>query len=216
MGKRDVVFPAGRQALYDRNRYSPAVRAGGLLFVSGQVGSRGDGSPEPELERQVRRAFDNLLAILDAAGCTFDDVQDVTMFLVDPDAVFAALRAAEPDVMAAKASPQLRPAAPETLDRPTRLPAYQRARKAMRCSSSLMVPIDTLTPAARIRPTLLWVEARLSKLFGSEVRAEAMTGMPDVASSCAIVQPSSAPTIASHRRGNSRFKAMTCRRSAAR
>lgn len=60
MTVRDVVFPAGRQALYERNRYSPAVRSDGLLFVSGQVGSRDDGSPEPELETQVRRAFDNL------------------------------------------------------------------------------------------------------------------------------------------------------------
>ena len=37
---RDVVFPAGRQALYEKNRYSPAVRSGDFLFVSGQVGSR--------------------------------------------------------------------------------------------------------------------------------------------------------------------------------
>ncbi|EML1208880.1 RidA family protein, partial [Pseudomonas aeruginosa] len=68
MSVRDVVFPAGRQALYERNRYSPAVRSDGLLFVSGQVGSRDDGSPEPELEIQVRRAFDNLNAVLAAAG----------------------------------------------------------------------------------------------------------------------------------------------------
>ena len=88
MAKRDVVFPAGRQELYERNRYSPAVRANGLLFVSGQVGSREDGSPEPDLEDEVRRAFRNLNAILDAAGCTFDDVQDVTMFLVDPESMF--------------------------------------------------------------------------------------------------------------------------------
>jgi enamine deaminase RidA (YjgF/YER057c/UK114 family) len=85
MTPRDVVFPAGRQALYERNRYSPAVRSNGFLFVSGQVGSREDGSPEPELEDQVRRAFDNLNAVLSAAGCTFDDVVDVTIFVVDPE-----------------------------------------------------------------------------------------------------------------------------------
>jgi enamine deaminase RidA (YjgF/YER057c/UK114 family) len=83
MAVRDVVFPEGRRALYERNHYSPAVRAGGLLFVSGQVGSREDGSPEPELEQQVRRAFDNLNAVLAAAGCSFEDVVDVTVFLVD-------------------------------------------------------------------------------------------------------------------------------------
>ncbi|MEE1924599.1 RidA family protein [Pseudomonas sp. 148P] len=88
MNQRDVVFPAGRQALYERNRYSAAVRANGLLFVSGQVGSREDGSPEPELKAQVRRAFDNLNAVLAAAGCSFDDVQDVTVFMVEPQAIF--------------------------------------------------------------------------------------------------------------------------------
>jgi enamine deaminase RidA (YjgF/YER057c/UK114 family) len=88
MNARDVVFPAGRQALYERNRYSAAVRAGGLLFVSGQVGSREDGSPEPGLKAQVRRAFDNLAAVLAAAGCSFDDVQDVTVFMVDPQSIF--------------------------------------------------------------------------------------------------------------------------------
>ncbi|MET1505278.1 Rid family hydrolase [Burkholderia sola] len=50
--------------------------------------SREDGSPEPELGAQVRRAFDNLNAVLRAAGCTFDDVVDVTVFLVDPEATF--------------------------------------------------------------------------------------------------------------------------------
>lgn len=88
MNQRDVVFPAGRQALYEINRYSPAVRANGFLFVSGQVGSREDGSPEPELEAQVRRAFQNLNAVLAAAGCGFGDVVDVTMFLVDPERIF--------------------------------------------------------------------------------------------------------------------------------
>ena len=45
--RRDAVFPANRHALYDAHRYSAAIRSGDLLFVSGQVGSRGDGSPEP-------------------------------------------------------------------------------------------------------------------------------------------------------------------------
>lgn len=88
MTVRDVVFPPGRHALYERNRYSPAVKSDGFLFVSGQVGSREDGSPEPELQAQVRLAFNNLNAILNAAGCSFDDVVDVTVFMVDPQATF--------------------------------------------------------------------------------------------------------------------------------
>jgi enamine deaminase RidA (YjgF/YER057c/UK114 family) len=88
MTKRDVVFPPGRQALYDKNHYSPAIRANGFLFVSGQVGSQEDGSPEPDLEAQVRRAFDNLNGILKAAGSSFEDVIDVTVFMVDPQSTF--------------------------------------------------------------------------------------------------------------------------------
>lgn len=88
MNTRDVVFPPGRQALYERNRYSPAIRSNGFLFVSGQVGSNEDGSPEPDLETQVRLAFSNLNAILESAGCTFDDVVDVTVFIVDPETHF--------------------------------------------------------------------------------------------------------------------------------
>nr|WP_145547056.1 RidA family protein [Variovorax boronicumulans] len=97
MAQRDVVFPAGRQALYERNRYSPAVRSNGFLFVSGQVGSREDGSPEPGLEAQVRRAFENLNAVLAAAGCRFDDVVDVTVFIVDPAERFERIWAVVPD-----------------------------------------------------------------------------------------------------------------------
>ncbi|AIO69759.1 endoribonuclease L-PSP family protein [Burkholderia oklahomensis] len=69
----------------------PAVRSNGFLFVSGQVGSLPDGAPEPDLQAQVRLAFDNLNAILSAADCTFDDVVDVTIFIVDPAEHFDAI-----------------------------------------------------------------------------------------------------------------------------
>lgn len=85
---RDVVSPPSRHALYDAHRYSPAIRANGLLFVSGQVGSRPDGSPEPDLDEQVRLAFRNLNAILAEAGLSFDDVIDVTVFMVHPHTHF--------------------------------------------------------------------------------------------------------------------------------
>jgi enamine deaminase RidA (YjgF/YER057c/UK114 family) len=93
MAKRDAIFPAGRHALYDAHRYSAAIRSGDLLFVSGQVGSREDGSPELDFERQVQLAFDNLNAVLAAAGCTFDDVVDVTTFHTDPESQFEAIMA---------------------------------------------------------------------------------------------------------------------------
>ena len=89
MSKRDAIFPAGRQALYEINQYSAAIRSGDLLFVSGQVGSREDGSAEPDFARQVNLAFENLHAVLKAAGCSLDDVVDVTSFHTDPENQFA-------------------------------------------------------------------------------------------------------------------------------
>ena len=84
MTQREAVFPPDRHALYDAHKYSAAIRSGDLLFVSGQVGSRSDGSPEPDFARQVQLAFDNLQAVLGAAGCTLQDVVDVTTFHTDP------------------------------------------------------------------------------------------------------------------------------------
>jgi enamine deaminase RidA (YjgF/YER057c/UK114 family) len=99
MTKRETVFPAGRQALYDIHRYSAAIRSNDLLFVSGQVGSRADGSPEPDFAKQVQLAFDNLAAVLKAAGCTFDDVVDVTTFHTDPARQFDTIMAVRAKVI---------------------------------------------------------------------------------------------------------------------
>ena len=74
--------------MYEKYKYSAAIRSNDLLFVSGQVGSREDGSPEPDYGRQVELAFENLKAVLAAAGCTLADVVDVTTFHTDPESQF--------------------------------------------------------------------------------------------------------------------------------
>ncbi|MFC7476751.1 RidA family protein [Dankookia sp. GCM10030260] len=98
MAQRDAVFPAGRQDLYTSQSYSAAIRSGDLLFVSGQVGSRADGSPEPDFEAQVRLAFANLQATLQAGGCGLDDIVNVTTFHTDPERQFAAVMTVKSDV----------------------------------------------------------------------------------------------------------------------
>lgn len=85
MTQRIAVFPADRHSLYEEHGYSAAIRSGDLLFISGQVGSHTDGTPEPDFQKQVRLAFENLKATLTAAGCTFDDIVDVTTFHTDPE-----------------------------------------------------------------------------------------------------------------------------------
>lgn len=88
MTEREVICPPDRHALYETHGYSPAVRVGDMLFVSGQVGSRADGSPEPGFQAQVRQAFANLKAVLHAGACSLEDVIDVTTFHTDPEQQF--------------------------------------------------------------------------------------------------------------------------------
>jgi 2-iminobutanoate/2-iminopropanoate deaminase len=65
--------------------YSQAVRAGSLLFLSGQValdpatGQIVDG----DVSAQTRRVMENLGAVLKAAGLSFADVARTTIYLAD-------------------------------------------------------------------------------------------------------------------------------------
>ncbi|MBE3075274.1 MAG: RidA family protein [Actinobacteria bacterium] len=65
--------------------YSQAIRAGSLLFVSGQVPiDPATGSlVEGDIGAQTRRVFDNIGAILEAAGASFDHVVRTTVYLAD-------------------------------------------------------------------------------------------------------------------------------------
>ena len=84
---------------------SAAIRSSDLLFVSGQVGSREDGSPEPDFAKQVRLAFDRLNAVLGAAGASFDDVVDVTTFHTNPQAQFETVMAVRDEAIGAPPYP---------------------------------------------------------------------------------------------------------------
>ena len=80
--KEAVSSPEAPKAI---GPYSQAVRAGQLLFVSGQVpldpatGQIVAG----DIETQTRRVFDNLAAVLKAGGRSFADVVRTTVFLAD-------------------------------------------------------------------------------------------------------------------------------------
>jgi reactive intermediate/imine deaminase len=69
------------------SHYTDAVRAGDLVFVSGVVPVDGDGRlvGGDDVVAQARQVFENMGAVLAAAGCTFADVVKVTIYLVDVD-----------------------------------------------------------------------------------------------------------------------------------
>ena len=67
--------------------YSQAVRAGSLLFLSGQIPLHPSTMQvvDGDFEARARRVFDNLKAVAEAAGATLDDAVKLTVYLTDLD-----------------------------------------------------------------------------------------------------------------------------------
>src|SRR4051794_36467717 len=63
--------------------YTPIVRAGDWLIVSGQVGLAGDTLAEGGVGAQVTQAIANLGGLLKAQGAALEDVAKTTVFLTD-------------------------------------------------------------------------------------------------------------------------------------
>jgi 2-iminobutanoate/2-iminopropanoate deaminase len=80
---RDAVSTSSAPAAI--GPYSQAVRAGSLLFVSGQIPlDPATGKiVEGDLAVQTHRVFQNLGAILHAAGASFENVVRTTVYLAD-------------------------------------------------------------------------------------------------------------------------------------
>ncbi len=68
------------------SHYTDAVRAGDLLFISGCVPTDAEGNVvDDDVTAQARKVFDNIGAVLRAAGASAGDVVKVTVFLTDVD-----------------------------------------------------------------------------------------------------------------------------------
>ena len=85
MPDKEAVRTEVAPAPFQGAPYSQAIRANGLVFVSGQL------SLQPEhaeivgdsIEEQTEKVFDNLKAILEAAGSGLDRIVKTTVFLTD-------------------------------------------------------------------------------------------------------------------------------------
>jgi reactive intermediate/imine deaminase len=82
MSKQIVSTSAAPAAI---GPYSQAVRAGNTLWLSGQIPLDPVTKElvQGDIEVQTRRVFDNIKAVLAAAGASFDGVVKTTIFLTD-------------------------------------------------------------------------------------------------------------------------------------
>lgn len=82
MSNREAISTDGAPAA--AGPYSQAIRAGDLVFTTGQLGmDPASGELAPDIAGQAKRALRNLEAILIAAGSGLDRLVKVTVYLAD-------------------------------------------------------------------------------------------------------------------------------------
>ena len=84
---KEVVRTEAAPAPFQGAPYSQAIKAAGLVFVSGQVGLE-PGQTDVRgntIEEQTEQVLANLRAILEAAGTSLDRLVKTTVFLQDLD-----------------------------------------------------------------------------------------------------------------------------------
>jgi 2-iminobutanoate/2-iminopropanoate deaminase len=84
---KEVIRTEAAPAPFQGAPYSQAIRAGGLVFVAGQVSLRpGDSQISGgTIQEQTEQALANVRAILEAAGSGFDRLVKTTVFLQNLD-----------------------------------------------------------------------------------------------------------------------------------
>lgn len=85
MAEFDVVLSP--DAPQPSSAYSQALGFGDLLVTSGYLGTHPDGSGVVKggFEAELRRALDNVTAVLREAGCSWEDVVRINVSLTDID-----------------------------------------------------------------------------------------------------------------------------------
>jgi 2-iminobutanoate/2-iminopropanoate deaminase len=77
--KKEVVFTDKAPAPI--GPYSQAIRSAGILFVSGQIALRADGSLDTSsIENECRQVMTNIKAIVEAAGMKMNEITKTSIF----------------------------------------------------------------------------------------------------------------------------------------
>jgi enamine deaminase RidA (YjgF/YER057c/UK114 family) len=83
MAKRETIIPKGMEIFVDKFHYAPAVKVDNTLYISGQLGRDENLQVIEGAEAQYTQAFENLKAVLTAAGTTLENVVDLVTYHTD-------------------------------------------------------------------------------------------------------------------------------------
>jgi enamine deaminase RidA (YjgF/YER057c/UK114 family) len=80
---KQVIIPDSMKLLVERAGYVPAVKVETTVYCAGQVGRTAALEIIADPQQQFVAAWENLRIVLAEAGCTYEDVVDLTTFHVD-------------------------------------------------------------------------------------------------------------------------------------
>ena len=81
-----IEYPGNDDTPRSHLPFSPAVKVGNLLFVSGQASVDSEGNIVPDtFEGEFRRSLDNLKAILEGCGSSLRHVVQTRNYVRDPE-----------------------------------------------------------------------------------------------------------------------------------
>ncbi len=75
-----MINPEGSEVVYDSLQFSQAVRAGNMVWISGQVGMDASFNMGEGIEEQSRMAFKNLQTVIEEAGGTLADIVELVTY----------------------------------------------------------------------------------------------------------------------------------------
>jgi len=81
MPKLESIVPASLELLYTKRGYSPGVRTGSILLISGMLGRDADLNIVTDPEAQLVQLFENIGLVLAEAGCSWSDIAELTAYL---------------------------------------------------------------------------------------------------------------------------------------
>ncbi|MCV3273007.1 Rid family hydrolase [Roseobacter sinensis] len=97
---RQAIIPDALKQAAAATGFSPAIRAGDFLFLTGATGGRADGTMPDDAADQTRVALDKVQTVLVAAGAGEGDVVEMTSYHLDIANTFAAVQGALEQIFA--------------------------------------------------------------------------------------------------------------------
>lgn len=76
----DLILPDALKSTYQNFKFAPGVRAGGLLHMSGILGTGADGKVPSDPAEEFEAAFQQARMVLGEAGLDFTDIVEMTTF----------------------------------------------------------------------------------------------------------------------------------------